>query len=96
MIVKCVQKSTPRSDGVQSPPTGIQVGREYVVAEILYDEGKYSIINDENKMARYSMNRFTVIDETPVRPLREAYNVLTTPLRSRIKELEKQIKEMQQ
>lgn len=93
MKVKCIEKSTPRSDGRQGKPTGITVGKVYVVAEIvtgLRDVDQYSIINDDFKMARYNQCRFEVVDDSPVLPLREAFNSLTTGMRSRIKQLENQ------
>lgn len=91
MKVKCIEKSTPRSDGRQCPPTGITVGKVYTVAEIvtgLRDVDQYSIINDDFKMARYNQCRFEVVDDSPVKPLREAFNSLTTEMRARIKQLE--------
>lgn len=91
MKVKCIEKSTARSDGRQGSPTGITVGKVYKVAEIvtgLRDVDQYSIINDEFKMARYNQCRFEVVCDKPVVSLREAFNTLTTEMRSRIKELE--------
>lgn len=91
MKVKCIEKSTPRSDGRQGNPTGITVGKVYKVAEIvtgLRDVDQYSIINDDFKMARYSQCRFEVVCDEPVVSLREAFNSLTTDMRSRIKDLE--------
>lgn len=91
MKVKCIEKHTPRSDGRQGNPTGITVGKTYKVAEIvtgLRDVDQYSIINDDFKIARYNQCRFEIVDDSPVVPLREAFNWLTTELRSRIKELE--------
>lgn len=91
MKVKCIEKSSPRSDGVPGGATSITVGKVYVVAEIVTgrrDVDQYSIINDEFKLARYNQSRFEVVDDSPVRPLREAFNSLTTEMRSRIKQLE--------
>lgn len=91
MKVKCIEKSSPRSDGVPGGATSITVGKVYVVAEIVTgrrDVDQYSIINDEFKLARYNQCRFEVVDDSPVRPLREAFNSLTTEMRSRIKQLE--------
>lgn len=98
MKVMCVDKLSPRSDNVPGQPTGITVGKVYVVAEI-YNEGYgrdsfYSIINDEMKLARYKQSRFEIVKHGCIPDLRSAFNSLTTPLRSRIKELEKQIQEM--
>jgi hypothetical protein len=93
MKVKCIDKLTPRTDNVPGKPTGITLGKVYVVAEECYD-GKYSIINDNNKLARYSMNRFEIVCDEPVRSLRDAFNTLTTPLRTRIKELERQLEDL--
>lgn len=49
MRVMCVDKLAPRSDNVQGPPTGITVGKIYVVAEVLNGPRcpQYSIINDD-------------------------------------------------
>jgi hypothetical protein len=92
MKVKCVDKSTPRSDGQPGMPTGLTIGKVYKVGEVL-NGGKtdqYSIINDDFRIARYSQCRFEVVDDTPVRDLRTEFNWLTTELRTRIKELEAQ------
>lgn len=91
MRVRCIEKSTPRSDGVQGGPTGLTIGKIYKVAEIVVgrsDRNQYSIINDEFKIARYSQCRFEVVDHSPVLPLRDAFNTLTTEMRSYIKYLE--------
>lgn len=91
MKVKCIEKHTARSDGQKGNPTGITVGKTYKVAEIvtgLRDVDQYSIINDDFKIARYNQCRFEVVDDSPVVPLRDSFNWLTTELRSRIKELE--------
>lgn len=94
MKVRCIEKSSPRSDGVPGGAKGITVGKVYMVAELvsgLRDVDQYSIINDEFKMARYNRCRFEIVDDSPVLPLREAFNRLTTDLRTRIKQLEAQI-----
>lgn len=91
MKVKCIERDTPRSDGQSGKPTGITVGKTYTVAEIVVgnrDVDQYSIINDDFKMARYNQCRFEVVCDKPVLPLREAFNSLTTEMRSRIKQLE--------
>jgi hypothetical protein len=94
MKVVLVDKHSPRSDGAPGLPTGVTLGKIYEVAEVLHVTGQYSIINDNFKIARYSMSRFRIYEQGVVKPLREAFNCLTIPLRSRIKELEKQIQEM--
>jgi hypothetical protein len=90
MKVRCIEKSTPRSDGVPGQPTGLTIGKTYKVAEVLSGgrSNQYSIINDDFKIARYSQCRFEVVCDEPVKGLRDAFNWLTTELRSRIKELE--------
>lgn len=91
MKVKCIEKSSPRSDGKQGQPTGLTVGKVYTVAEIVEghrEVNQYSIINDDFKLARYNQSRFEVVDNSPVKPLREAFNSLTTEMRARIKQLE--------
>lgn len=91
MKVKCIETHTPRSDGKSGNPTAITIGKVYTVAEIvvgLRDVDQYSIINDDFKMARYNQCRFEVVDDCPVPTLRDAFNSLTTGMRSRIKELE--------
>lgn len=90
MKVRCIEKSTARSDGVAGHPTGLTVGKVYKVAEVLSGgkTNQYSIINDDFKIARYSQCRFEVVCNEPVKGLRDAFNWLTIELRSRIKELE--------
>jgi hypothetical protein len=88
MKVKCVDTMTGRSDGIAGGPTALTPGKTYKVAEVLTHTLQYSIINDDFKMARYSQYRFEVVDDSPVLPLRQAFNSLTTELRARIKELE--------
>ncbi len=90
MKVKCIDIDAPRSDGFDGKPSALTVGNEYAVAEVL--DTQYSIINDAMKIGRYSKARFEIVDNEPVPPLRDNFNTLTTPLRSRIKELEKQLK----
>lgn len=91
MKVRCIEKSSARSDGVPGGATGITVGKIYKVAEIVTghrDVDQYSIINDEWKIARYNQCRFEVVCDEPVKGLREAFNWLTTEVRSHIKWLE--------
>lgn len=100
MRVKCIETSSPRSDGVRGGPTGLTVGKEYDVAEVIrsgiHGTSQYSVVNDSFKMARYSQSRFEVVDCSYVPLLRENFNTLTTPLRSKIKALKAQIKELTQ
>lgn len=91
MKILCIDKSTPRSDGKPGQPTAIKVGIIYDVAEIIEETGQYSILNDDFKLARYSQSRFEIVDHSPVVPLRQAFNSLTTVMRSRIKELENKL-----
>lgn len=93
MKVKCIDNSSPRADLRPGPPTGLSVGVVYEVAEILDETGQYSIINDDMKMGRYMQSRFIVVDDSAVRLLRDAFNTLTTPMRERIKQLEKELAE---
>jgi len=93
MKVKCIDTISPRSDGVEGPPGNLTEGRLYEVAEVL--DTQFSIINNEMKMGRYSKYRFEVVDHNHVLPLRNNFNRLTTPLRSKIKELERKIAEME-
>lgn len=93
MKVRYIDDLTPRSDGKKGRPTGITLGKVYEVAEITGD--KYSIMNDEMKLNRYSCIRFSVVDHSPVKPLRENFNSLTTNMRTRIKELEKMLEDKQ-
>lgn len=93
MKVKCIDKASARSDGVPGGATDITVGKVYTVAEIVTgrrDVDQYSIINDKFKMARYNQCRFEVVDNSEVPSLRDAFNSLTTGMRSRIKQLESQ------
>lgn len=94
MKVKCIDTHTPRSDGRKGQPQGIKVGGVYDVAEILPQTSQYSIMNDDSKMSRYNQFRFEVVDDSPVMPLRQAFNSLTTHMRVRIRELEIKAKEM--
>lgn len=94
MKVKCIDIHTPRSDGRKGQPQGITVGGVYDVAEILPQTSQYSIMNDDSKMSRYNQFRFEVVDDSPVMPLRQAFNSLTTHMRVRIRELENKVKEM--
>lgn len=89
MKVILIDNLTPRTDGKAGRPHGVTLGKEYEVAEVLDQTAQYSIINDENKMARYSQSRFEVTNTSPVLELRANFNRLTTPMRSRIKELER-------
>ena len=88
MKIRCLDKASKRSDGVPGGATAITVGKTYKVAEVLQETGQYSIINDDFKMARYSQYHFEVVDDSPVRSLREEFNRLTTEMRARIKQLE--------
>lgn len=88
MKVRCIDKSTPRSDSKRGEPTAITIDEVYKVAEVLTDTLQYSIINDDFKIARYSQCRFEVVCDEPVQDLRTAFNWLTTELRSHIKYLE--------
>lgn len=87
MKVMYLDDEIPRSDGKHGAPKGVTVGAVYVVAEDLPDSDHYSIINDDLKMARYLKDRFEVVDSTPPRSLREEFNTLTTPMRTKIKQL---------
>ncbi len=86
MKIKCLDVVSGRSDFIPGGPTGLTKGKIYDVAEIL--ETQFSIINDKMKIARYSRYRFEIVDETPVKPLRDNFNSLTLGMRNRIKELE--------
>lgn len=93
MKVKLIDNTTPRSDNIPGKPTDVSLGTVYEVAEVLNETGQYSIINDKMKIARYSQYRFEIVDDSPVDPLRDAFNMLTLLMRLRIKELEKQLEE---
>lgn len=85
---------TPRSDGRAGKPTGITPTKQYEVVEIEHD--KYTLLNDDNKLARYSKTRFIVVNPTAPKSLRFAFNQLTSPMRMRIKKLEQDNKELKQ
>ena len=91
MKIQCIDTHSPRTDGRKGPPSGITLGKTYQVAEVLNNTSQYSLVNDEFRMSRYSQSRFEIIDDSPVVPLREAFNTLTTEMRTRIKQLEIQI-----
>ncbi len=90
MKVRLIDDVSPRSDG-RTEPLGITVGKEYLVAEALHGSSQYSIINDNNKIARYSQNRFEVTDNQPIEPLRQAFNYLTMDMRNQLKALQRPV-----
>ena len=90
MKIQCIDTHSPRTDGRKGPPSGLTLGKTYTVAEVLNNTEQYSIVNDEFRMSRYSQSRFEVVCNEPVVPLREAFNKLTTEMRTRIKQLENQ------
>lgn len=94
MKVKLIDNTTPRSDNVPGGPKAVTLGKVYEVAEDLAS-GQYSIINDKMKIARYSKYRFEVVDNTPPVPLRDGFNLLTLPMRMRIRELEQLLEKAQ-
>mgnify|MGYP005872685331 CR=1 FL=1 len=85
MKVKLVDDTTPRSDNRKGKPTDVTLDKVYEVVEIL--ESQYSIINDRNKIARYSHHRFEVVEVSELKPLRNAFNELTFDMRMELKEL---------
>jgi len=85
MQVKYCNSQKPRSDGKKGEPTEVTLNSIYTVVEDL--DGKYSIINDHYKISRYSKERFEIIDDSPIKPLRESFNELTKELRMQLKEL---------
>lgn len=91
MKVKVIDIETPRSDGVPGGAQNITLGKVYRVAEIEFE--KYSIINDQGKLARYNKYRFEVVDSKPPLSLRFAYNQLTAPLREEIRRLKRKLEE---
>lgn len=99
MKVVCIEKYTPRSDGVYGGATDITVGKVYEVAEVVTgrrDVDQYSIINDKFKLSRYNQCRFVVVDHSPVPDLRTNFNHLTLDLRTELKALKAQLKELAQ
>lgn len=86
MLVQYVNNKTDRSDGRPGQPNGITLFQQYEVYEIQGD--KFVLLNDENKLSRYSQNRFVVVDEKKVPELNHTrINELTHPLRMEIKRL---------
>lgn len=83
-----------RRDGMKGNPTGVTDGKVYDVVDFNPQEGMFTILNDEWKLARYDMRRFIIVDDSPIPSIRSAFNTLTTPLRTRIKELEKQLESL--
>ena len=92
MKIICVDVVSGRSDYIPGGPTGLTAGKIYEVAEILGTQ--FSIVNDDMKIARYSKYRFDIVDTSQVKSLRDNFNTLTTGMRSRIKELEREIEKM--
>lgn len=92
MRVKAIDVTSPRSDG-RSKVTSITLGKEYVVAAIEGD--RYVLVSDKNKLTRHSQYRFEVVDDSPVLPVREAYNMLTHPVRMKANELERRVEELE-
>lgn len=93
MKVMCTDVTSPRSDFPHKKPHGITAGKVYEVAMIEGD--KYTIINDEFKMARYNQYRFDVVDNSDIPSLRKNFNPLTTQMRTEIKQLKKHVKELE-
>lgn len=86
MLVQYVNNKTDRSDGRPGQPNGITLFQQYEVYDIQGD--KFVLLNDENKLSRYSQNRFVVVDEKKVPELNHTrINELTHPLRMEIKRL---------
>lgn len=56
MKIRCINTSSPRSDGIAGNPTGIRLNQIYKVAEVLDETGQYSINNDDFKISRYSQS----------------------------------------
>lgn len=91
MKVRLIDVTTTRSDGRPGGPTGVTLGFDYVVAEVLPHTEQYSIMNDDGRLCRYSMSRFVVVDDSPVPPLRQNFNTLTAPLRLELKRLQERV-----
>ncbi len=92
MKVQFVNDVTPRSDHKPGKPGGITLFNTYEVVEIERD--KYSIMNDENKLSRYSKARFIIVDPSTPKSLRTNFNTLTSPMRQEIKRLRKLVEEL--
>jgi len=92
MRVIAVDTESPRSDG-KSKVTSITKGKEYEVAAIEGD--RYVLLNDNHKLTRHSQYRFKVVDDTPVKSVREAYNALTHPIRMEAKRLREHVETLE-
>jgi hypothetical protein len=91
MKVQYINDEIPRSDDRRGKPTGVTLFKEYTVVEKKDD--KYSILNDDNKICRYSKTRFVTTDNQSIPPIRESFNSLTAPMRAEIKRLRKIIED---
>jgi len=92
MKVKAIDITSPRSDGLPRV-TSITLGKEYEVAAIEGD--RYVLVSDQNKLTRHSQYRFEVVDNSPVLPVREAYNKLTHPVRMKANAMERRVEELE-
>lgn len=90
MKVQYINDEIPRSDDRRGKPTGVTLYKEYTVVEI--KDGKYSILNDDNKVCRYNKVRFITTCNQKVPPIREAFNSLTHDMRMELKRLREIVK----
>ncbi len=91
MKVQYIDNVSTRSDGRKGKPSQITLFNEYTVVEVLKDQ--YAIINDENKLGRYTKSRFIISDVEAVAPIAKAFNSLTHPMRMEIKRLRTLVEE---
>jgi len=91
MRVQFIDDVSKRSDGRSGKPTQITLFKEYEVVEVLKEQ--YAVINDENKLARYTKSRFVVSDNKGVEDISKAFNSLTHPMRMELKRLRKLVEE---
>lgn len=92
MRVKAIDTHSPRSDG-RPKVESITLGKEYEVAAIEGD--RYVLLSDKHKLTRHSQYRFEVVDDSPVPSVREAYNMLTHPIRMKAKDLEQKVSDLE-
>ena len=92
MIVQLIDTSTPRTDGKSGTPTQVTLNEEYVVID--ETDTHYAIMNDKLKIGKYSKQRFVITDNTPIPDTKKEFNRLTTPLRLKIVELEREVNQL--
>lgn len=74
---------TPRIDGNPAKINNLRSDKHYEVYGIEFrgEEKMFVVLNEDLKLARYAAFRFSVVEDTPLRTLREDFNKLTSGMR---------------